>query len=420
MAQASLPLQSNRNPSARTNVSLGRLDTQHLGSVNSSHSTSLATAINCNMGASNPPTGTCAALLDTRSSCVHTGNINSNISNGINQHNRSAGVMNAQNGYQVEFGGNPITGLAGAITGQGGEQGSWTGGGGGQNPLGLGGVGQASSDLASEQDPHPTPIWGAQPAFLNQPYPITHGIPKSTKKKAWLGQDVPLYMFLPGFTDQDSSATLVPTQQEDGTFALIARKSEREKSLSQRVLSPTEFTNAFTRFKEVILERFPHRSRELDAYLINIIDLATKYTGKAYWQYHTQFSKQAASLWARGIRVDWSVIDPIILHKAIASERALFCDHCQDALHSTSACPFSPVSLAPLAPKPKSDSTSSKPPWQKIYYKGVEVCGMFNHRETGCNLKTCNYAHVCLFCQSENHGLRTCKKAKNGKKGSME
>ena len=170
-------------------------------------------------------------------------------------------------------------------------------------------------------------------------------------------------MFLPGFTDQDSSATLVLTQQEDGTFVLIAKKSEREKNLSRRVLSPTEFTNAFTRFKE--------------------IDLATKYTGNSYWQYHTQFSKQAASLWARGIRVDWSAVDPIILHKAIASECALFCDHCQDALHSNSACPFSQVSLAPLAPKPKSDSTKNKPPWQKIYHKGVVVCGMFNHRETG-------------------------------------
>ena len=128
MAQASLPLQSNRNPSARTNVSLGRLDTQHLGSVNSSHSTSLATA-NCNMVASNPPTGTPAAFLDTSSSGIYTGNINSNISNGINQHNRSASVMNAQYGYQVEFGGNPITGLAGAITGQGGNRVAVQGGG---------------------------------------------------------------------------------------------------------------------------------------------------------------------------------------------------------------------------------------------------------------------------------------------------
>ena len=121
MAQASLPLQSNQNPRARTNVSLGRLDTQHLGSVNSSHSTSLATA-NCNMVASNPPTGTAAAFLDTRSSGIHTGNINSHISNGINQRDRGASVMNAQHGYQVEFGGNPITGQGGnRVTVQGGK-----------------------------------------------------------------------------------------------------------------------------------------------------------------------------------------------------------------------------------------------------------------------------------------------------------
>ena len=29
---------------------------------------------------------------------------------------------------------------------------------------------------------------------------------------------------------------------------------------------------------------------------------------------------QAASLWTCGIRADWSVIDPVILHKAIASQ----------------------------------------------------------------------------------------------------
>ena len=99
--------------------------------------------------------------------------------------------MNAQNGYQVEFGGNPIIGLTGAITGLGGNRVAGQGGG-GQNPLGLGGVGQASSDLASEQDPHPTPIWGAQPAFLNQPSQIIHGIPESTKKKALVGTGCPI------------------------------------------------------------------------------------------------------------------------------------------------------------------------------------------------------------------------------------
>ena len=110
--------------------------------------------------------------------------------------------------------------------------------------------------------------------------------------------------------------------------------------------------------------------------------------------------------------MDWSVVDPIILQKAIASERALFCDYCQDALHSASACPFSLVSLGPLAPKPKSDSTNNKPPRQKIYHEGVEVCGMCNHRETGCNLKTCNYAHVCLFVSLKTIGFTLVRKQK--------
>ena len=74
------------------------------------------------MVASNPPTGTTAAFLDTRSSGIHTGNIDSNISNGINQRDRSASVMNAQHGYQFELGGNPITGQGGnRVAVQGGK-----------------------------------------------------------------------------------------------------------------------------------------------------------------------------------------------------------------------------------------------------------------------------------------------------------
>ena len=151
---------------------------------------------------------------------------------------------------------------------------------------------------------------------------LVHRVPESAKKKAWAGQLVPLYMFLPGYSDHDSSPSLVPTQQEDGTFVFVSNTSEREKRLSKRALTPAEFVNAFTRYKEVILECFPKRARELDAYLLHIIELANSYTGRAYWQYHTAFAKKAANLWAHGVRLDWAVVDPILLHQAIASERA--------------------------------------------------------------------------------------------------
>ena len=65
---------------------------------------------------------------------------------------------------------------------------------------------------------------------------LVHGVPEFAKKKAWAGQLVPLYMFLPGYSDHDSSPSLVPTQQEDGTFVFVSNTSEREKRLSNEPL----------------------------------------------------------------------------------------------------------------------------------------------------------------------------------------
>ena len=273
----------------------------------------------------------------------------------------------------------------------------------GQPLMGQGGMGSVSG-LPQVQGHNFTshPTWGPRPAFLNQPTPLVHGISEGAKKKAWSGQYVPLYMFLPGYDDQDASATLVPTQQEDGSFILTAQQSEKEKRLSKRALNPTEFVNAFSRYKEVILERFPERARELDAYMMTIVELATKYTGRAYWQYHIQFAKQAASLWTRGVRADWSVIDPVILHKAIASERAHFCEYCQDALHATTACPFTLSTSSAGTGTTKPTASNNRLPRTKIYHKGVEVCGNFNWRESGCNLKNCNYVMCVPFASQRN------------------
>ena len=62
---------------------------------------------------------------------------------------------------------------------------------------------------------------------------LVHGVPESAKEKACAGQLVPLYMFLPGYSDHGSSPSLVPTQQEDGTFDFVSNTSEREKQLSK-------------------------------------------------------------------------------------------------------------------------------------------------------------------------------------------
>ena len=92
----------------------------------------------------------------------------------------------------------------------------------GQPLLGQGGMGSLSG-LPQVQGHNSHHTWGPIPAFLNQTTPLVHGISEGVKKKAWSGQYVPLYMFLPGYDDQAASATLVPTQQEDGSFILTAQ-----------------------------------------------------------------------------------------------------------------------------------------------------------------------------------------------------
>ena len=98
-----------------------------------------------------------------------------------------------------------------------------------------------------------------------------------------------------------------------------------------------------------MLEHFPERSGELDAYLAHILGLSCSYTGNAYWHYHSLFTKKAASLWERWVKVHWGVPDPVLLHAAIASQRANYCEHCQNILHPTSQCPFS---VAPVTKPP--------------------------------------------------------------------
>ena len=56
----------------------------------------------------------------------------------------------------------------------------------------------------------PTP-WVQSTAFLGQSLPMVYGVPESVKKKTWLGYNVPLYMFLPGYTDPGTTTQLVPT-----------------------------------------------------------------------------------------------------------------------------------------------------------------------------------------------------------------
>ena len=226
-------------------------------------------------------------------------------------------------------------------------------------------------------------------------------------------------MFLPGYTDPGTTTQLVQTQQADGSFVLTSNQSETEQQLSRRVLTPSEFASAFTRYKEVICERFPDRARELDSYHISCTFWVWLQV-KAYWQYQTLFSSKAAGLWARGYKVNFSTVDPTLLNASIAYERANVCANCQQPLYATAACPFNLQKRSnPGFSKGGKEGNSkffptSQPsqanPVARTCHKGVEVCDNFNHQE--CKLRKCNYEHVCKFCQSDEHPIKDCKKYK--------
>ena len=98
-----------------------------------------------------------------------------------------------------------------------------------------------------------------------------------------------MYKFLPGYSEREEGQAYVPIPREDGSLTFSVQLSEKDQKLGRRQLGIAEFCRAFLCYKAVICEEFPDRQKELDAYLAHILDLSSRYSGNAYWLYHTQF-----------------------------------------------------------------------------------------------------------------------------------
>ena len=247
------------------------------------------------------------------------------------------------------------------------------------------------------------------------PLSVSYNLPEEVKCKVLGGKFVHLYKLLPGFTDQDEGQSYVPTPREDGTLEFTVKASDRDKKLARKQLSIADFCRAFLKYKSIICHEFPNRHDELDAYLAHVLDLYTQYQGNAYWLYHVQFTKWAASMWERGIRIKWSQIDPEVLHTAISVQQPSFCDHCQNFVYDTKACPFSVprnimtppvhIQLGPMAPGPFAGGSPHVDP--RAYYQGKKICDNFNYHSCKWG-KDCKYLHVCHCCQKPDHTFNAC------------
>ena len=181
-----------------------------------------------------------------------------------------------------------------------------------------------------------------------------------------------------------------------------------------RHLNIGEFIQAFGVYKNIMCSAYPQRRSELDLYERDIIDMASRYPGPGFYEYHKKFSLDAAAhLRYNNIVVDWSIRNNTLFCNIFANTKPNSCNICGSTFHSTGFCNQS-VSISQKTANNK---------WQKnedqrdtygrdrVVYLGREICNNYNGSR-GCNIPRCRNIHVCLLCKLE-HPKTFCPQAKN-------
>ena len=100
-----------------------------------------------------------------------------------------------------------------------------------------------------------------------------------------------------------------------------------------------QFIQAFGIYMNIMCDTYPARRQELDLYERDIVDMATKYNGKGFYEYRKAFSAQAAAhLKFSNKKVDWSIRNDKLFASIFVNQPALSCYLCQSSLHMTAFC----------------------------------------------------------------------------------
>ncbi|MCG8431052.1 MAG: hypothetical protein MJA29_07755 [Candidatus Omnitrophica bacterium] len=196
------------------------------------------------------------------------------------------------------------------------------------------------------------------------------------------------------------------TETVDGTFLLKPHSSNNDKRVSRPLTLP-EFIQAFTVYKNVMCEYYPYRRPELDAYERDIVDMAVKYGGTLFYEYHRLFaSRAAAHLEKTNIKVDWSIRDRNLFANIFSGSKANACAVCGSIAHSTHYCPCT----ADSGSSRQTHNTSRQPNFytagnrtvdaqgrKRVFVNGKEVCNNYNS-QLGCKRQRCDFLHSCSAC----------------------
>ncbi|KAM4808126.1 uncharacterized protein WCC33_003420 [Rhinophrynus dorsalis] len=238
-----------------------------------------------------------------------------------------------------------------------------------------------------------------------------HLIPPNIRKDIVEGKDVNLVSLLIASQDLTHSKII---NCGDVSVTLRSRNPRLNKKLSF-----TEFVLAFGVYRDIVCSAFLHRRQELDHYMHLVVDLAYKYGGSTFYDYHRSFSaKAAAALSQFNFVTDWSYLDTELFCRHFAGLKAPVCQSCQSSSHSTDFCPSPPPvagpsglqAAAPTQPVPQIET--SRPSHDKqgrvMHYQGNNpICNNFNSR--GCFFSGCRMLHICSYCRNS-HARTICHK----------
>lgn len=140
--------------------------------------------------------------------------------------------------------------------------------------------------------------------------------------------------------------------------------------------------------------------------------MASRYPGKGFYEYHRQFSLQAAAhLHYNNIVMHWTVRNNLLFCNIFANlhVKPNTCNLCNSTLHISAFCPTL-ISNRQLVqqgffrnsklPRQEQELHLDSYGRERVFHLNKEICNNFNGVR-GCLAPRCNNSHVCLICKKE-------------------
>jgi hypothetical protein len=259
-------------------------------------------------------------------------------------------------------------------------------------------IGDSSSQL------EPNPLLSQQGLSINT-LPQKDFVSLNLRKDIVAGKDINLASLL---IPEHKEATPREMSIGDETFTI---KASTDKRLT-RPLNIDEFTISFNKFKNIMCETYPSRRQELDAYHSSILKMHQQYGGTLFYEYHKQFSFQAAQyLIQQCTKIDWSIRDSELYMSIFTGQKVNNCGVCSSVAHLTNFCPDRATVVNSKSVGPTKSGTTFKGSDRKGRQiikteTGQSLCNNYNTL-AGCRYGSdCRYMHRCTSCRQAHPQIR--------------